>query len=46
MNIFSYLDGKNIQKELLLEFCDNDVIGLNRALYILTQLLSDKYFVF
>ena len=37
MNIFSYLDGKNIQKELLLEFCDNDVIVLNKALDILKQ---------
>ena len=37
MNIFSYLDGKNIQKELLLEFCDNDVILLNKALDILKQ---------
>ena len=37
MNIFSYLDGKNIRKELLLEFCDNDVILLNKSLDILKQ---------
>ena len=37
MNIFSYLDGKNIQKDLILQVCDHDVILLNKALSILKQ---------
>ena len=37
MNILSYLDGKNIQKDLILQVCDHDVILLNKALSILKQ---------
>ena len=37
MNIFSYLDGKNIQKDIILEVCDHDVILLNRAISILKE---------
>ena len=37
MNILSYLDGKNIRKDLLLEVCDHDVILLNKSLSILKE---------
>ena len=37
INIFSYLDGKNIQKNLFSKLCDHDVILLNKALGILKQ---------
>ena len=35
--IMSYLDGKNINKKLFLNLCDNNVIYLNKAIDILQQ---------
>ena len=37
MNILSYLDGKNIQKDIILEGRDHDVILLNKAINILKE---------
>ena len=37
ITIMSYLDGKNINKMLFLELCDNDIIALNKSINILEQ---------
>ena len=37
ITIMSYLDGKNINKKLFLNLCDNNIIALNRAVEILQQ---------
>ena len=37
ITIMSYLDGKNINKKLFLNLCDNNVIALNKAIDILQQ---------
>ena len=37
ITIMSYLDGKNINKKLFLNLCDNNVITLNKAINILQQ---------
>ena len=37
INIMSYLDGKSIKKELFLDFSDNDIVVLNKAIDILEQ---------
>ena len=37
ITIMSYLDGKNINKKLFLNLCDNNVIVLNKAIDIMQQ---------
>ena len=37
ITIMSYLDGKNINKKLFLNLCDNNIIYLNKAINILQQ---------
>ena len=37
ITIMSYLDGKNINKKLFFNLCDNNVIALNKAIDILQQ---------
>ena len=37
LTIMGYLDGKNINKMLFLDLCDNDLIALNKSINILEQ---------